>query len=312
MFNNLRELVATMPDEETCRKYLIKQRWDDKPLCPFCGCGSYYVIDKGRRYKCSNNVCNMKYSVTTNTIFHNSKIPLNKWLMACYIVSAHKKGISSYQLAKDIGCTQRTAWFIIHRIREAMKAKQNEMLDMVVEIDETYVGAKMKNKHKDVRDFAHKNNLNHAINKTGVMGYLQRKGEVKLVKMQPELTVKEQVFQNIKPEAIVLTDGYPGYFGLDRTYEAHLAVDHAHDEYVRGFVHTNGIEGAFSHFKRMVYGIYHQITPKHLQAYCNEFSFRFNSRELKDKARFELLLNSINCRLTYKSQKKVSIILLSK
>ena len=108
MFNNLRELIATMPDEQTCIKYLVQQRWKGKPVCTFCGCDKYYVIDGGNRYKCSNNTCNMKYSVTTNTIFHASKVPLNKWLNAVYVVSAHKKGISSYQLAKDIGVTQRT------------------------------------------------------------------------------------------------------------------------------------------------------------------------------------------------------------
>ncbi|HRH48421.1 MAG TPA: IS1595 family transposase [Panacibacter sp.] len=300
MFNNLRELIATMPDEETCRKYLELQRWDNKPVCPFCECSAYYVIDKGRRYKCSNNTCNMKYSVTTGTIFHASKVALNKWLNAVYVVSAHKKGISSYQLAKDIGVTQRTAWFMIHRIREAMRTKVNTALDTIVEVDETYVGGKMKNKHKSVRNKAHAENISHTDNKAAVMGYLQREGDLKLIPMDKDKTLKEQVQDNVKPEAVIVTDGLNAYKGLDKMFEGHEVVNHIEDEFVRGDFHTNGIEGAFGLFKRMVIGIYHQTSKKHLSRYCDEFTYRYNSRKMKDSERFVATLGKIQGGLTYK------------
>ena len=300
MFKNLREFVGTMPDEESCRKYLELQRWDNKPVCPFCGSGSYYVIDKGRRYKCSNNVCNMKYSVTTNTVFHNSKISLNKWLNAVYVVGSHKKGISSYQLAKDIGCTQRTAWFMIHRIREAMRVKQPVMLDTMCEVDEVYIGGKMKNKHKSIRNKAHAENTAHTDNKTPVMGYLQRNGNLKLQVMNKEKTLKEQVQLHIASEAVIITDGLNAYKGLDKIYEGHEVVDHLAEEYVKGVFHTNGIEGAFGLFKRMILGIYHSTSVKHLPRYLDEFCYRYNSRKMTDKERFNITLTKLEGSLTYK------------
>lgn len=301
MFNNLRELIATMPDEQTCIKYLIQQRWDNRPVCPFCECVSYYVIDNGNRYKCSNNTCNKKYSVTTNTIFHASKVPLNKWLNAVYVVSAHKKGISSYQLAKDIGVTQRTAWFMIHRIREAMRPKESVMLDTMVQVDETWTGGKMKNKHKSVRAKAMEENKSHVDNKTGVMGFLQTDGELKLKILDTDKTFKEQVKDNVAPEAVIVTDGATAYKGLDKEFAGHEVVNHSQDEFVneRGF-HTNGIEGSFGLFKRMVFGIYHQISPKHTQRYLDEFTYRYNSRKIKDAERFVITLKQIEGGLTYK------------
>jgi hypothetical protein len=302
MFKNLRELIATMPDEETCRKYLEQQRWDNKPICPFCDSDRYYVIDKGRRYKCSNNVCNMKYSVTTGTIFHASKIPLNKWLMAFYMCYSHKKGISSYQLSKDIGCTQRSAWFMLHRIRESMREKAPEMLDTIVEVDETYVGGKMKNKHKSIRNKAHVDNVSHVDNKTAVMGYLQREGELKLLKMDKTKTLKEQVQEHVKQEAVIVTDGLNAYKGLDKIYEGHEVVDHLAEEYVKGIFHTNGIEGAFGLFKRMVIGIYHSTSVKHLDRYLDEFTLRYNTRKMKDNERFVSSIGTrIEGKLDYKT-----------
>lgn len=302
MFTNLRELIASMPDEETCRKYLEQERWNNKPVCPFCECERHYVIDKGRRYKCANNVCNMKFSVTTNTIFHNSKIPLNKWLMAFYMCYSHKKGISSYQLAKDIGCTQRTAWFMLHRIRESMREKAPEMLDTMVEVDETYVGGKMKNKHKSIRNKAHVENTSHVDNKTPVMGYLQREGNLKLQVMNKEKTLKEQVQLHVAPEAVIITDGLNAYKGLDKIYEGHEVVDHLAEEYVRGVFHNNGIEGAFGLFKRMVIGIYHSTSVKHLPRYLDEFTLRYNTRKMTDNERFVSSIGTrIEGRLDYKT-----------
>ena len=302
MFKNLHELIATMPDDATRRKYLADQRWPDgNTVCPYCGHTKCYSIEDGKRYKCASASCYKKFSVTVGTIFEASNIPLNKWFMAVYLCTAHKKGISSYQLGKDIGVSQKAAWFMLHRIRELMRPKTNKMLDTVVEVDETWTGGKMKNKHKSVRKKAHEDNLSHVDNKTGVIGYLQRDGELKLNVMDLNKTLKEQVKENVKPEAVVITDGFYAYNGLAASFEGHEVVHHKQDEFVRGAFHTNGIEGGFGLFKRMVFGIYHQITPKHTQRYLDEFTYRYNSRKIKDADRFTLSLRQAEGRLDYKT-----------
>ncbi|HTD93773.1 MAG TPA: IS1595 family transposase, partial [Chitinophagaceae bacterium] len=148
MFTNLKELIQSMPDEQTCRDYLVQQRWDGKPVCPSCGCTRVYEIDKKTRYKCSNSECYKKFSAMVGTIFEASNVPLSKWFMAVYLITAHKKGISSYQLGRDIGVTQKTAWFMLHRVREMMRPKGATKLDSIVEVDECYVGGKVKNMSK--------------------------------------------------------------------------------------------------------------------------------------------------------------------
>ena len=302
MFTNLHELIAQMPDEDTCRKYLEQQRWNGVPICPYCGCNRSYSIEGGKRYKCASKECYKKYTVSIGTIFEASNIKLNKWFMAIYIITGHKKGISSYQLGRDIGVCQKTAWFMLHRIREMMSPNEANKLDTIVEVDETWTGGKMKNKHKAVRDKAKEKKKSHVDNKTGVMGFLQREGNLRLQVMEANKTLKEQVKDNVAPEAVVVTDGANAYTGLADSYEAHEVVNHSEDEFVneRGF-HTNSIEGSFSLFKRMVFGIYHQISPKHIQRYLDEFTYRFNSRTIKDADRFTLSLQKVEGRLDYKT-----------
>ncbi len=304
MFKNIQELITSMPDEASCRAHLESQRWNGKPICPYCNNDKAYKLKDMKTYKgmykCANKSCYKKFSVTMGTIFEDSKIPLNKWFIAVYLNTAHKKGVSSCQLAKNIGVSQRTAWFMLHRIREGVKPKEDVMLDKIVEVDESWAGGKIKNKHKSIRDHAHKNNLNHIDGRTGFVGYLQREGELKLKVWDLNKPLRDQVKENVKPEAVLITDGYPAYVGLDKHFEAHETVNHKKDEYVRGQIHTNSIEGAFSHFKRMVVGTYHSLSPKHLQAYCNEFTFRFNSRKMKDADRFNITLQNCSGRLTYK------------
>jgi len=151
MFNNLHELIASIPDEKSCRDYLIKERWNGVITCPYCGFEKCYVIENGKRFKCASKACYKKFSVTVGTIFEASNIPLNKWFMAGYLALSHKKGISSYQLAKDIGVAQKTAWFMLHRLRQLMKPSEEIKLSGTVEVDEVYIGGRMKNKHKKVR-----------------------------------------------------------------------------------------------------------------------------------------------------------------
>lgn len=302
MLNNLQQLISTMTDEQACRDYLAKNRWQDgKAVCPYCGHGKCYVIEGGERYKCANKECFKRFHVTVGTIFHASNIPLTKWFMAVYLMTGHKKGISSYQLGRDIGVTQKTGWFMIHRIREAMRVKESVMLDTMVQVDETWTGGKMKNKHKSVRAKAMEENKSHVDNKTGVMGFLQMDGEIKLRILDTDKTFKEQVQEIVAPEGVLVTDGANAYKGADKIFEGHEVVNHTEDEYVneRGF-HTNGIEGAFGLFKRMVFGIYHQITPKHTQRYLDEFTYRYNSRKMKDADRFILTLTKVEGKLPYK------------
>ena len=290
-----------MPDEATCRKYYEQERWNGKPVCPYCGCDRSYKLKSGKHYKCASKDCYKVYTVTVGTIFEDSNIPLNKWFMALYIASAHKKGVSSCQLAKDLGVTQKTAWFMLHRIREGFKERGATLLNNVVEVDETFVGGKMKNKHSDVRLKAHLNNESHTKTKTGVMGMLQRGKDIRMTVIPDNKTLKTLVYENVSYKAMVITDSHIAYVGLNKKYAIHSSVDHKADEYVRGGIYTNSIEGAFGLFKRMVLGIYHQTSVKHLSRYLDEFCYRYNSRKIKDAERFKIALRNTSGRLDYKT-----------
>jgi hypothetical protein len=303
MFKNLRELIATMPDEKTCREYLVKQRWNDKPICPYCFCDKTYVIENGKRFKCGNKDCYKKFSVTVGTIFEASNIPLNKWFMAIYLCTAHKKGISSYQLGKDIGVAQKNAWFMLHRIREMMRTKHETKLKNTVECDEVYMGGKVSNMSKKKRTFLRENDL-VGKTKTAVMGMIERKGNLKLVTVGKNTSANSllpAVYDNIHKDATLITDSSPMYKSMNKMFAQHEVVNHIENEYVRDKQwHTNTIEGAFSMLKRSIYGIYHQVTPKHLSRYCDETAFRYNLRKMKDAERFNFSLTQIEGRLTYK------------
>ena len=307
MFKNLHELIATMPDEKTCREYLAKQRWEDgKPICPYCGHGKCYVIENSRRYKCGSPSCYKKFSVTVGTIFEASNIPLNKWFMAIYLIGSHKKGISSYQIAKDIGVSQKCGWFMLHRIRELMRVKIDVKLDNIVEIDEVYMGGKVGNMSKRKRTMLREAGLTLKT-KTMVMGMVERSGNLKLIalgKDNSNFVLQPVIKENVDKDAVVISDSHGGYFGLNDHFAAHEIVNHKDNEYVRDSVfHTNTIEGAFSHFKRSIYGIYHQCSVKHLSRYCDETMFRYNLRKMTDTERFNLSLTQIEGRLKYKDLK---------
>jgi transposase-like protein len=290
-FRNILDLVDYFPTEESCHKYLAKIRWGDQLVCPHCGCfRKIYTLKGGKLFKCAD--CRKPFTVRIGTIFEDSALPLQKWFMAFYLVTAHKKGISSMQLARDIGVTQKTAWFMLHRIRYCVNSgKFNKPLSGIVEMDETFVGGKIKNKGRG----------SHTPNKTPVIGLVERNGRVVAavadnVKSQ---TIKEVVRRHVLKGTKLMTDSYSAYerLGLDYPRES---VNHIKGEYVRGNVHTNTIEGFWSLLKRGLVGIYHQASRKHLDKYIDEFEYRYNTRDLKDNMRFADALFHSDGRLTYK------------
>ena len=304
MFKNLHELFTKMPTEQDCRDYLAAQRWaDGKAVCPSCGCDRCYTILGGKRYKCSDKECKRQFSVVAGTVFECSNIPLSKWFYAIYVATAHKKGISSHQLARDLGITQKSAWFVLHRVREITGCKVADKLDGIIEIDEVYVGGKNHNKHKKEREAINKLGTGY-MNKVGVLGILQRGKEVRLKVIGLDnqgIYLKPIIRENVATTAQLVTDGFGGYKDLKYEFTDHQIVNHSKDEFVRGDWHTNGVEGFFSHFRRMVYGVYHSVTPKHLASYCNECAYRYNTRDLKDHERFTLSLRNVSGRLTHKA-----------
>lgn len=202
----------------------------------------------------------------------------------------------------DLGVTQRTAWFMIHRIREMMKTV-SDRLEGVVEIDETYIGGRMANKHKKVREQYKKDDgyqSGHAGNKTGVMGLVARHNEIKVqVIDSKKQTLKEMVRAHVNPSSAVMTDSLIAYKGLDKFFDSHEVIHHERNEFEVGDVHTNTVEGFFSLLKRGIIGIYHQTSVKHLQRYCDEFAYRYNTRKLKDCDRFTISLQNMERRLTW-------------
>lgn len=298
MINNLKDVINKFKSEADCRAYLVQQRWNGSPVCPYCGCEKWYSIEEGKRFKCGNSGCYKKYSVTVGTVFHASNIPLSTWFAAMYIITAHKKGISSIQLSKDLGVAQKTAWFMLHRIRESLKDKNSDLLNGTVEVDETYVGGRIKNKHKKLRA---ENQKKSNENKTMVIGLLSREGRLKThVEPDKKAVIMDIVKANVDTSAQLITDGAGAYYYAYKDYDKHEILHHSKDEFVRGMFHTNTIEGFFAYLKRSIFGIYHQVSPKHLQRYCDENAYRYNLRDMSDGVRFELSLQNITGRLSYK------------
>lgn len=317
MFKNLRELIVSMPDEKTCRDYLIKERWNGIIACPYCSCERVTVIEGGNRFKCNHKDCRKNFSVTVGTIMEASKIPLTKWLTAIYLVTAHKKGISSYQLGRDLGVSQKSSWFMLHRIREMLRLKVDTKLDNIVEVDEAYIGGKVSNMSKSKRTKLREEGRTYDT-KVMVMGMIERGGDLKLIsvgKSSNQKAIQPVVKDNVNNAAFIITDSSASYNGIKNSFAGHEVVNHTEQEFVRqGGIHTNSIEGAFSLLKRSIYGIYHQVSPTHLARYCDETVFRYNMRKMTDADRFTYSLGLIEGRLTYKklidNKKPTEVILL--
>lgn len=299
-FTNLIDLLKCFKDEQTCRDYLEQIRWSGKLTCPYADCGSDHCCkySDGMTYKCSK--CNRQYSVRVGTIFQDSRIPLQKWFAAIYLISAHKKGISSHQLGRDIGVTQKSAWFMLHRYRHSLKLGfSSEKLSGIVEGDETYIGGAEKNKHQHKKTDGTQGRSTKT--KTPVIGVVQRGGEIRTEKAEDtkKVTLQPFIIKNVAFNSKFYTDEHEGYNGLKGIFK-HKNIDHSADQYVDGEVHCNTMEGYFSLLKRGIIGIYHSVSNKHLQNYLDEFSFRYNTRTISGSNRFDLMLNNINTHLSYK------------
>jgi transposase-like protein len=272
---SLYEFFKQFPDEVSATRFFEKRRWKDEVSCPHCGSKSVAKITSGKPmpYRCRN--CREHFSVRTGTVLAESKLALHKWLMAIYMLHTARKGVSSVQMAKELGVTQKTAWFLDHRIREAMKQNGGQLFG-TVEADETFVGGLEKNKHASKRIHAGRGGVGKSI----VFGLKSRNGETraKVLEFVDRKNLHQAVKESVAHGSVLYTDEHRGYYGLKDFRRT--AVNHSRKQYVNGDAHTNGIESFWALFKRGYHGIYHQMSKKHLQRYVNEFASRNSTSSL--------------------------------
>lgn len=272
------QLFEAFPDEETACQYLEDRLWPDGTRCPECKRGERITERKGGFYRC--NACKLDFTIRTNTIFGRSHIPLHKWLYAMYLLVTARKGISSMQLAKEIGVTQKSAWFMLCRLREACAAPDSiDKLKGIVEIDEVFIGGKEANKHEWKKRHAGRG----PVGKTPVLGLRERGGRT-IAKPLERRTIEEihgEIHKSVEVGTQLYTDDHTSYENLDGLFFRHESVNHSVGEYARGPATVNGIESVWAVLRRGLHGVYHHCSRKHLKRYVDEFTFRLNEGDVK-------------------------------
>ncbi len=272
---NIIQIYKQFPDNQACIKHLETVKWSNTPTCPYCKSTKQTPMPKEFRYHCNN--CNTSYSVTVGTIFHNTKLDLQKWFLAISLVLNAKKGVSARQLARDLEVTKDTAWRMQMQIRKAF-LEYGELLEGIIEADETYIGGKNKNRHNDKKTEGGQGR--NTKDKTPVIGLKQRDGKVVARKSRGVSSKVLNSFINasVKPDSTIMTDEWTGYNKISSKFD-HYRVSHSTGTYVVGDAHTNGIENFWSMLKRGIVGQYHNVSEKHLNKYIDEFCFRYNERK---------------------------------
>jgi transposase-like protein len=274
---NLVKLIERFGSEDKCRVYLEQLRWPEGVRCPRCESPKISKIVKRNQYDCDS--CRYQFSVKVGTVFHDSHLPLWKWFLATYMMIESKKGMSANQLKRTLGVSYKTAWYLCHRIRHAMDVADPVLLTGTVEIDETYVGGKHKNRPASQRKKGYKGRGKDG--KTMVLGAVARGGHVRFAVERHEassIVLKAFIEDHVDDGADLYTDSHRGYQSLSEDGWKHEAVDHSDEEWVRANVHTQSIQSIWSILKRSIVGTFHQLSAKHLESYLDEIAFRFNHR----------------------------------
>lgn len=290
---SLQQAVLYFADYRNCHDFLLALRWPDgKVTCPRCGAEKVTYLENARVWKCYGKHDHVKFSLKTETIFEDSPLGLDKWLCALWLIVNCKNGVSSCEIARALDITQKTAWFMAHRIRFALHAGSFDKLSGEVEVDETFIGGKARNMHVDKRE--RRITGTGGKDKTAVIGILQRGGKVrtKVIPNRRKKALQAEVRTHVAAGTALYSDALKSYEGLSQEY-AHQVIDHA-EKYVDGKVHTNGLENFWSLLKRGINGTYVSVEPFHLFRYLDEQSYRYNNRkELDDFGRFEMACSQV-------------------